>query len=374
MKKKLLSLLTVALLFGNSNAQDIATKINNYTIHKGFKGSEMPVHGIEIGYIQHFGRALDLYLPFRVGPRGDVKKVQNDITTEQTMGTAAFGIALQVKYDNDRNRVVPFISTGVGSELYDDGLKYNAPIGGGFHVRILPKTFVTLSTNYNFSLSKTAPEGFCHSLGVIFNLKAPQKSAFVSKKPVQSMRSSESYAQLEAEERAKREADELARITERNRIKALAEAEAQSKIENEARAKNIAETERRAQLESAKPIEVSMAVKKVLDSALKSVQFETGSALLTQESYPALDNLAATMMQNLNLRIRIEGHTDRTGNESVNQKLSESRAKACRDYLISKGVNPARFQENGFGSMRPVSDNNTPEGRYQNRRVEFIPF
>ena len=122
------------------------------------------------------------------------------------------------------------------------------------------------------------------------------------------------------------------------------------------------------------PIEVSTEVQEVLDFALKGVQFETGSAQLTQSSYAILDELATTLEKNPTLKISIEGHTDRTGNESINIKLSEARAKACKTYLTSKGVNAERLKESGFGSTRPVSDNDTPEGRTLNRRVEFIPF
>ncbi|MEM9897700.1 MAG: OmpA family protein, partial [Bacteroidota bacterium] len=65
------------------------------------------------------------------------------------------------------------------------------------------------------------------------------------------------------------------------------------------------------------------------------------------------------------------GHTDNVGTEYRNQKLSVRRAKACFDYLTSKGISPSRMNYGGFGQTKPVANNDTEDGRSQNRRVEF---
>jgi OOP family OmpA-OmpF porin len=65
----------------------------------------------------------------------------------------------------------------------------------------------------------------------------------------------------------------------------------------------------------------------------------------------------------------IEGHTDSNGADAYNQRLSEQRAKAVRDYMVSMGIDPARLEAKGYGESQPVADNATPEGRAQNRRV-----
>lgn len=105
--------------------------------------------------------------------------------------------------------------------------------------------------------------------------------------------------------------------------------------------------------------------------ALRNVFFETGSASLLPESAAELDHLVALLTQMPELHIQINGHTDNVGNDQDNQVLSEQRAKAVHDYLISKGIDPARLRFKGFGESKPVETNDTPEGRAKNRRTEF---
>lgn len=104
---------------------------------------------------------------------------------------------------------------------------------------------------------------------------------------------------------------------------------------------------------------------------LKGVNFETGKAKLTPESLPVLDDIAAQLQAATNIVLEVSGHTDNRGNAAKNTALSESRAQAVADYLISKGISKDRLSVKGFGSTRPVATNKTAEGRMQNRRVEF---
>jgi outer membrane protein OmpA-like peptidoglycan-associated protein len=73
-----------------------------------------------------------------------------------------------------------------------------------------------------------------------------------------------------------------------------------------------------------------------------------------------------------NAKLTIEGHTDNTGSNAYNLKLSTDRAKAVVDYLVSKGIGVSRLNAVGFGEDKPVTTNNTAEGRTLNRRVELI--
>ena len=79
---------------------------------------------------------------------------------------------------------------------------------------------------------------------------------------------------------------------------------------------------------------------------------------------------AAVMNQFPNAKFAIEGHTDSTGNDKINDPLSQDRANAVRDYLISKGISANRLTAEGFGSKRPIDTNNTAAGRANNRRTE----
>jgi outer membrane protein OmpA-like peptidoglycan-associated protein len=77
------------------------------------------------------------------------------------------------------------------------------------------------------------------------------------------------------------------------------------------------------------------------------------------------------MQDDPKMKIEISGHTDNTGSQPLNFKLSEARAKAVVDFLVQKGIDPARMEYKGFGSLQPIADNATAAGRTKNRRVEF---
>ena len=104
---------------------------------------------------------------------------------------------------------------------------------------------------------------------------------------------------------------------------------------------------------------------------MNNILFETGKSVLTPSSSAELDRLVGILQENANMRIEISGHTDNTGSESLNFRLSESRAKAVVDYLVKKGIVQSRLEFKGYGPQQPVADNATAAGRLQNRRVEF---
>lgn len=104
---------------------------------------------------------------------------------------------------------------------------------------------------------------------------------------------------------------------------------------------------------------------------LRNVFFDTGSYELLPESVTELQKLIDFLNLNKTVFIEIEGHTDNVGGEEMNQKLSESRAQAVYNYLINKGINAVRMKYAGYGLSRPMSTNETPEGRALNRRTEF---
>jgi outer membrane protein OmpA-like peptidoglycan-associated protein len=102
---------------------------------------------------------------------------------------------------------------------------------------------------------------------------------------------------------------------------------------------------------------------------LHGVNFEFNSATLTSESRPLLDAVAADLKAHPQLKVELEGHTDSVGNDAYNMKLSQRRAEAVRDYLISQGASSANLTARGYGESRPIADNKTESGRAENRRV-----
>ena len=104
---------------------------------------------------------------------------------------------------------------------------------------------------------------------------------------------------------------------------------------------------------------------------LNNILFETGKSILTAASNVELDRMLNIMKENAQIKVEISGHTDKTGSEPLNFKLSEARAKAVVEYLAQKGIDRSRMEFRGYGSLQPISDNTTPKGRAKNRRVEF---
>lgn len=104
---------------------------------------------------------------------------------------------------------------------------------------------------------------------------------------------------------------------------------------------------------------------------INNLFFETGKATLTAESDPELKRIVQVMQENATLQIEISGHTDNTGSDELNNKLSQDRADAVKNYLINLGVKSDRIRTKGYGKTKPKADNSTEEGRQMNRRVEF---
>lgn len=102
---------------------------------------------------------------------------------------------------------------------------------------------------------------------------------------------------------------------------------------------------------------------------LEGVAFELNSAELTAESRPVLTRVAAELSKYPRLRVELQGHTDSSGSDDYNLKLSQRRALAVRDYLIAQGVPSGQLEARGYGETQPIASNATAEGRALNRRV-----
>ena len=103
---------------------------------------------------------------------------------------------------------------------------------------------------------------------------------------------------------------------------------------------------------------------------LAGVNFDTAKATIRPESFPNHDVVVELMVHKKSARGEISGHTDNVGNAKANKTLSEKRAEACRNYIVSKGIDKKRLDAIGFGDERPIAPNDTDEGRQKNRRIE----
>ena len=103
------------------------------------------------------------------------------------------------------------------------------------------------------------------------------------------------------------------------------------------------------------------------------INFATGSAEITDEFARVLDGAAKLINEHPEIQLlEIQGHTDNTGTDAINNPLSQARADAVRNYIISRGVDPNRLVARGFGSAKPIASNASDQGRYQNRRIDVV--
>ena len=120
-----------------------------------------------------------------------------------------------------------------------------------------------------------------------------------------------------------------------------------------------------------------ISVTQTADNQLKlnipsDLSFDSGRYDIKPNLRPVLDRFAGSLQQNPGTTVRVIGHTDDTGTDAVNDRLSVSRAKAVRDYLVDRGVGSDRLSIDGRGSHEPVADNTSAAGRAANRRVEVF--
>jgi outer membrane protein OmpA-like peptidoglycan-associated protein len=102
------------------------------------------------------------------------------------------------------------------------------------------------------------------------------------------------------------------------------------------------------------------------------IRFDVNKATLRPESMGVINSIFNLMEQHPDLKFSVEGHTDSDGETEFNQQLSEQRAETVKNKLVELGITPDRLSTKGFGETIPVSDNTTPEGKANNRRVEFV--
>jgi OmpA-OmpF porin, OOP family len=102
------------------------------------------------------------------------------------------------------------------------------------------------------------------------------------------------------------------------------------------------------------------------------INFDVDKAVIKQESQPVIAQIIALLVENNDLKVSIEGHTDNTGTAQRNKTLSEQRAQSVLNAVLKGGIGKDRLSSKGWGQEKPIADNSTEEGKAKNRRVEIV--
>jgi OOP family OmpA-OmpF porin len=118
---------------------------------------------------------------------------------------------------------------------------------------------------------------------------------------------------------------------------------------------------------------VTEADRKIVNEAIRNLEFDLGKSTIRAKSYPTLNRVAALLVEK-NFSLKLAGHTDNTGSMKLNLALSKDRAESVKAYLVSQGANASRIEATGYGPNQPIASNKTAAGRQKNRRVEFTLY
>lgn len=158
------------------------------------------------------------------------------------------------------------------------------------------------------------------------------------------------------------------RAASEQREKELQKALADERAKAEARQ---AEAKEKLNKLQSKLIKVTQDARGIILS-MSDILFDVDKASLKPDLQTSLAKVAGILSVYQELEVSVEGHTDNTGSDEHNMKLSEQRAKNVLDFLVSQGIDGARLSSKGYGKTRPVGDNSTKEGRQKNRRVDLV--
>jgi OmpA-OmpF porin, OOP family len=355
-------------------------------------------------------RAGVLFHDYAGDDRGELNQTDKEvgIELEPTLNFRPYG---------DNSLIAPFLTAGVGGGMYSGKFGAYIPAGAGVQLNLRSTSYVIIQAQYRFALTKDVmKDNLFYSLGIAQNIaQAKEKVAALPAPPVVLDRDGDGVVDADdkcpdvagtaalqgcpdsdgdgigdAEDKCPTTAglakyqgcpipdtdgdgvndedDKCPTVKGMARYQGCPIPDTDGDGVNDEDDKCI---DRSGPASNQGCPEIAQAVIDKINYAAKNVFFATGSAKLLPKSFKALDDAAKLLKSDETLMVDVDGHTDSQGNEEKNQTLSENRAKAVKDYLVSKGIAEDRLKSSGYGSSKPVGDNKTAAGRASNRRTEL---
>jgi len=328
-------------------------------------------------------------------------------------GVVTFG---NINYLSRKVAVIPYLSVGGGLVAYKPELttesgqtiKYKAndesikeffvPVAGGLKINAAPGVNVDIGyrmhfvdgDNFDGYAAGASKDKFSYGfLGLDFALGKKDQPQLMVNNPVAALQqdlqdqNDAMKASLDASIRANEEKLNQVNVLKTEIDKMKADADADGVADYFDKCPNTPASEKvdgsgcpLPKPEIVKPtqtIVITEEDRRIVNEAIKDLEFDFGKTTIRSKSYPSLDKVADLLVKK-NFTLKLAGHTDNVGSESANLKLSKDRAESVKAYLVSKGANASRIEATGYGETQPIASNKTNDGRQKNRRVEFTLF
>ena len=371
--------------------------------------------GAAINYLGGLSNHLDflatLGASFLNYPNSNFPNTGNDHLLLETTAS------VNLKLLSDRYAVVPFLDLGVGASKYQKYYGAFLPIGIGLQVNIADEAFILLNSQYRVSVTENTSYHLYHSLGIAANIDKEKKAVAqkVVSLPVITDRDHDGIVDsadacpdepgLTAlqgcpdkdedgiankddkcpdvsgvakyqgcpvpdtdKDGINDDDDKCPTIPGVARYQGCAVPDTDKDGVNDENDKCPNEAGPASNLGC--PV-IEKAVIEKVNKAAQNIYFQTNSSKLLPKSYGSLKEVVQILTDNPSYMIDINGHTDNTGSDELNQKLSESRANSVKQYLIENGISENKIAATGYGESKPIADNKTSAGRAINRRVEM---
>jgi len=304
--------------------------------------------GLAINYLQGFTPHTDLNITFAGSFLDYPGKAQNSDNKHLLIEADA---SIREKLYPASRHFNPFLQAGAGVSNFMGSYGVFVPAGMGLQVSLPGETFLLFHAQYRIPLTTGQAGHFYFSAGIAGIISSRHRRASAKKGPISPTAAPTALVSSSKDSDGDGIPDAI------DKCPTVA---------------GIADFQGCPPPHRARPVKVSDDLREKMDRAAKLIFFATDSAILLPESFRSLDEVVLILQQDTLLRLDIGGHTDNSGSYEKNQRLSQQRANAVRDYLVIKGqIDVSRLSATGYGSSRPIADNTTVKGRAKNRRVQF---
>jgi OOP family OmpA-OmpF porin len=403
-------LLTPFTIFGSNNRQDFTHPQEAIGYGAYIKKQILPSFGLQADFLRGKVKGTNSQ-PDALGA-SPYTSYETNINWSASL-SANITLA-NINWRHEKPFLQPYLTLGAGTMNYTPKLtnaagqtsNYKAtgngsinevfiPIGLGFKFDLAPGINLDLGYQVNFVNSDnfdgykygSSNDRFSYAhIGLEFALGSSKKPQMATHNPVSSMRTEYLWENQQTKTALQREIDaEKAKndelrndlnATNANLAKLTTDSDGDGVVDVNDKCPN---TPAGTKVDGsgcplAKPvIYVTEEDKKVVKDAIKNLEFDLGKATIRDHSLPSLDRVAQLLVDK-NFSLKLAGHTDNTGSNELNMRLSKDRAESIKAYLVSKGANASRIEATGYGQTQPIATNKTAAGRQANRRVEFTLY